>query len=278
MKRNPINSASLLLLVTARTSAGTYSNNIVGYFNCNFMAGSNLFNNPLQAQSNNISFLFPRYPNSAYDTPEGTTISLWNPTTASFDATSTYTNGYWSIDLILPPGTGALVVAPSAFTNTIVGYTLDHDGSTLTNEYLTPPPVFSGPNGTYLLGDKSPVADIGTNIFINILGRMPFVGEQVTQLSGTSTYLGNGMWDSVPTLNVGNAAFLNIVTEQPWLTIVYTNEQAIVSWPSMVSGWTLQTNDNLTTSAWRDYLGPIVNNTVTNSLPAGDLFFRLSSQ
>jgi hypothetical protein len=36
-----------------------------------------------------------------------------------------------------------------------------------------------------LLGDKSPVLDTGRNIFLNILGRLPHIGEQVIQLSGT---------------------------------------------------------------------------------------------
>ncbi len=110
---------------------------------------------------------------------------------------------------------------------------------------------------------------------------MPFVGEQVTQISGTntytSTYLGNGQWDSVPTLAVGTAAFFNIKSEPPpELTIIYANNQAIVSWPSTISPWTLQTNNNLATGVWGNYAGTIVNNTVTNSLPTGNLFFRLS--
>ena len=209
--------------------------------------------------------------------PEGTTVSLWNPTTSSFYTTSAFTNGSWSVDLMLPPGIGALVVAPSAFATKVTGYVLDHDGSLLTNEYLTLPPVFLGPNGVYLLGDKSAIIENGTNIFLDILGRMPFVGEKVTKLSGTSTYLGNGMWDSVPTLRYAEAAFLNIMSEpSPSLTIIYTKNQAVVSWSSSPSAWTLQTNINLATGAWGDYLGPIENNTVTNSTSAGNVFFRLS--
>lgn len=61
----------------------------------------------------------------------------------------------------------------------------------------------------------------------------------------------------------------------PSLTVVYANKQAIVSWPSSVSGWTLQTNTSLATGTWSNYLGPIISNTVTNSPAKGNLFFRL---
>jgi hypothetical protein len=61
----------------------------------------------------------------------------------------------------------------------------------------------------------------------------------------------------------------------PLLTITYAGNQAIVSWPSSVTGWTLQTNNNLATGTWGNYTGPISNNRVTNSTPAGNLFFRL---
>ena len=61
----------------------------------------------------------------------------------------------------------------------------------------------------------------------------------------------------------------------PVLTITYLGNQAIVSWPASVAGWTLQTNSNLATSNWGNYPGTVVNNTVTNSPPKGTLFFRL---
>ena len=61
----------------------------------------------------------------------------------------------------------------------------------------------------------------------------------------------------------------------PLLTITYIGNQAIVSWSPSVTGWTLQTNANLATPAWGNYLGTIVNNSVTNSPPKGNLFFRL---
>jgi hypothetical protein len=61
----------------------------------------------------------------------------------------------------------------------------------------------------------------------------------------------------------------------PTLLITYASNQAIVSWPPSVTGWTLQTNNNLAMGAWGNYTGPISNNRVTTSTPAGNLFFRL---
>jgi hypothetical protein len=61
----------------------------------------------------------------------------------------------------------------------------------------------------------------------------------------------------------------------PLLTITYVGNQAIISWSPSVIGWTLQTNNNLVTGTWGNYAGSVINNTVTNSPPMGNLFFRL---
>ena len=61
----------------------------------------------------------------------------------------------------------------------------------------------------------------------------------------------------------------------PSLAVAYANKQAIISWPSSVSGWTLQTNSNLATGTWGNYLGPIISNSVSNTPTKGNLFFRL---
>ena len=61
----------------------------------------------------------------------------------------------------------------------------------------------------------------------------------------------------------------------PQLTITSSGNQAIVSWPTSVTGWTLQTNNNLSTGAWGNYTGPVIDNMATNSPLTGNLFFRL---
>jgi hypothetical protein len=178
---------------------------IGGFFDRQFTAGNNLFVNPFENSPDNLTNLFSGV------VPNGTTISLWDPTVSAFGTTSEYLNGAWTLNLTLLPGTGSQLYAPSAFDNSFNGYVLNHDGTYLTTQLnFTPPSVFAGPNETYLLGDMSPVVDTGSDIFLNILGRLPNVGEQVRTLSGTSTYLGNGNWDNVPTLGEGDAAFLTV--------------------------------------------------------------------
>jgi hypothetical protein len=61
----------------------------------------------------------------------------------------------------------------------------------------------------------------------------------------------------------------------PWLTISYADNQAVVSWPSYVTGWTLQTNADVATPIWGNYSGYTGNNRITNGLTTGNLYFRL---
>ena len=183
--------------------------NVVGYYNYTFAAGDTLFTSQLDNSPNDLNTLFTGS-TPGYIPANGTTISLWNPTTDAFNTASTYSSGAWSVDLTLQAGIGYLLDTPGTFTNTFVGTVLNHDGS-LYSGTLTPPPVYTGADGIFLFGDKTPIVDTGTDIFLNILGRLPIVGEQVITLTGTSTYLGGGTWSGgVPTLNIGDAALLNI--------------------------------------------------------------------
>jgi hypothetical protein len=61
----------------------------------------------------------------------------------------------------------------------------------------------------------------------------------------------------------------------PLLTITYFGNQAVISWPASITDYTLQTNNNLTTGTWGNYSGNVINNSVTNAPPKGNLFFRL---
>jgi len=45
------------------------------------------------------------------------------------------------------------------------------------------------------------------------------------------------------------------ISGAPTLNIAYANNQAIISWPSSATGWTLQTNSNLATGTWANYGG-----------------------
>ena len=193
-------------LVQSTQAQGVFSDNVVGYANHFFVIGNNLFCNPLDAAANNLSGVF-----NPATTPDGTVISLWNPATSSFYISATNSAGTWTQDLPLNPGTGAVLMAPEAFINTFVGRVLNHDGTPYHGVSPIPTPQpFAGPNGLYLLSDACPIADTGSDIFFNIIGRQPHAGEQVITAAGTSTYLGDSTWDVLPLLKVGDAAFLNI--------------------------------------------------------------------
>jgi hypothetical protein len=92
-----------------------------------------------------------------------------------------------------------------------------------------------------------------------------------------------GQSDAGATLTGGNysvtGGFWSLYAVQtpgaPLLTITRAGNQAIVSWSPSVSGWTLQTNNNLATGVWGNYAGAVVNNSVTNAPPVGNAFFRL---
>ena len=85
-----------------------------------------------------------------------------------------------------------------------------------------------------------------------------------TMSGGTFTLTG-GFW----------AVYAVQMPGAPWLNITQAGGKVVVSWPSSVSGWTLQTNVNLATPTWGNYLGPVVNNSATNSPPPNNLFYRL---
>lgn len=105
----------------------------------------------------------------------------------------------------------------------------------------------------------------------------------VYSLSGTAgqpdASANNAMTGGNYSLTGGFWALLAVQTAgAPLLTVTRIGNQAIVSWPASAAGWTLQTNNSLAGGAWGNYLGAIVNNSVTNSPPKGNLFFRLKQQ
>jgi hypothetical protein len=118
----------------------------------------------------------------------------------------------------------------------------------------------------------------------NILACAEQVGTQT--FSFTGTYVIDGVTGSdavtfnpvvVNTPAPGSPApLLSIALVDPPDSQALDN--ALVSWPA-VSGYVLQTNTDLTTTNWGDYLGTVNNTNGTNSvtLPksGGSLFFRL---
>ena len=187
--------------------------NIVGYVNITFQTGANWFANPLLNDGGGGDSLSAIMPTA----PDGTTVSLWNPSVNQFTTFSTFDSGAWSANLVLDPGTGAMLFAPSQFINTFTGTVENFDGTIAsTDNSFGTAPLFSGPNGHYFLASKTPVALSGNDVFQDILGRGPLNGEQVTSLNAltqtytTTTFL-NGVWNNGdPTLAVGQAVMINI--------------------------------------------------------------------
>jgi len=86
-----------------------------------------------------------------------------------------------------------------------------------------------------------------------------------TAMTGGNYSLTGGFW----------SLYAVQVAGSPKLTISIVNNQAVISWPASVTGFTLQTNSNLATTNWGNYSGTVINNTVTNAPAHGNLFFRL---
>ncbi|HZM06082.1 MAG TPA: choice-of-anchor tandem repeat GloVer-containing protein [Candidatus Saccharimonadales bacterium] len=86
----------------------------------------------------------------------------------------------------------------------------------------------------------------------------------------TTTFAGGSAGDgAVFSLSLGMAP--------PTLAIESSGNAVVISWPLSVTGWILQTNNNLVTGSWGNYAGAITNNSLTNSPPKGSLFFRLAN-
>lgn len=202
------------LLIAALLSAACPFNSsapVVGYYNYKFFQGDNLFQDNLLGSPADLNTIFSTTP-----PPDGTTIGLWNPTHLAYDTFSHYSSGSWSSDFTLTPGTGALLIAPTTFTNTFVGQVVNHDGSLYTGATVPAPP-FAGPNGAYLMGDAFIASSSGTNLFANVIGRLPNDQEQVIRLdAATQTYVTStydalsGTWDITPTSSIGDAVFFNV--------------------------------------------------------------------
>ena len=105
-----------------------------------------------------------------------------------------------------------------------------------------------------------------------------------TSSNGTLSVSGTiGQADANNTVSGGNytvpGGFWSLYAVQtpgaPTLKITQAGSQSIVSWDPSVVGYILQTNANLTTPTWGNYMGSLVNNRATNSPPRGNVFFRL---
>ena len=60
------------------------------------------------------------------------------------------------------------------------------------------------------------------------------------------------------------------------LSIVNSTNGIVVSWPSVLTGWTLQSSNSLTSPNWTNYPGVSGNSATINPPSTGNLFFRLN--
>jgi len=200
---------SLSLAFVLGVASSVFAPPIVGYVDISFHVGDNLFHSTLFANHTDLNSILPFV-------PEHTTLSLWDPLNRAFGPASEFVGGAWTLDYELPVGLGARLSAPEAFTNTFVGAVLNHDGTLLSGDFRLPP-VFTGPPGTYLWGDKCPMNSSGNDVFLNVVGRNPRPGEQfmaldaVTQRYLVSTYQADGTWDLIPALAVAQAGFFTLL-------------------------------------------------------------------
>lgn len=214
MKTFALRAVPVLAVLVLPVSGAFGQQPAVGYITRTFVPGDNLFVNPFVATpNNNLSTIIPM-------PPDGTTVSLWNPSTLSYDTTLIYLidSGWLNYisgnpdNITLNPGIGARLTTPSQFTVTFSGELQNRMGDPFypDDDPNAPPPPYAGPNGIFLLGDKLPFSASGNDIFLNLLGRAPNVGEQVITLTTTSTYLGAGAWNVLPAMDVSDAVFLNV--------------------------------------------------------------------
>ena len=85
-------------------------------------------------------------------------------------------------------------------------------------------------------------------------------------MSGGNYSLTGGFWSLISVVQTPSA---------PTLFITQAGGQAVILWDPSVIGFTLQTNANLATGTWGNYLGIVGNNRATNAPPKGNVFFRL---
>jgi hypothetical protein len=190
-------------------SAQVYSVNVVGYVNASYSAGIfSLAANPLDDGTNTITSVGAGLPNK-------TQVETWNGSTFSL---ATKTNGAWTVNFPLAPGTGFFVKTPGGTgitTNTFVGNVIVAPGGGQTNKALVASIL-------QLVGSPVPFAGnlndaYGTNS-LNIGAQLPNK-SQVQTWTGSAFQLStktNGVWTVNFPIAVGQGFFVKPNTATNW--------------------------------------------------------------
>jgi hypothetical protein len=217
-KNTIMKTKTLLITAAAALAAGimssqaqVYSQNVVGYINVPLATGYTFVANQLDLDGTGTN-------NSIYTTvgtnlPTGTQIFAWNG--ATFNQSKLLASGKWSANNsfftnAVNPGSGIFVDVPSATNITLVGSVIQG-----TNTY----PIVTGyqvvsPSGPIPGGIKT------------VQGYTPSVGDQVFVWNGTTftqhKYLASGNWSGggEPVFSVGEAVFLDSVSNTNWVQIL----------------------------------------------------------
>lgn len=214
MERIRVLIAALVLTIgLPATSTAQYASNVVGYINITLYPGDNLIANQLIPPDPSLNGIISFQPSlSLYG---GSTFTLWNTATGA-QSLSTFnaSGGGWDNNLNWSIyDAGVLHITGPQMTLTLVGevptqYIPGEFGGSL---YVPP----QRNPGLYLLSTPAPASEF--SYFTNIVGRLPQDGEFVARLDElTQTYTTNSFngafWShGEPSLNVGEAAFFNLV-------------------------------------------------------------------
>jgi uncharacterized repeat protein (TIGR01451 family) len=212
-----------------------------------------------------------------YDAYPGTPVAWINPGGQTVITSSILFSG-----AARPIDIGILNSATNGQPGDIV-LLIDPNGGTNINNWAAVARFFNpgDPTGTNNLGVTNSQAffasDLGDGGFANfhLLPEVSYLSE------GTAT-TNNGIITIVAQYDefgpaegiLSGQLDVNLININVALAITHTNNEVVVSWSPQV-GWTLQTNNNLSSGTWGDYEGNYGNNSVTNSSTNGNLFFRL---
>jgi uncharacterized repeat protein (TIGR03803 family) len=111
-----------------------------------------------------------------------------------------------------------------------------------------------------------------TNLY-NFTAGTDGAGPTSLILSGNTLY---GVAGSGGNSGFGTVFSISLGLSTPQLAVTHTGNQVIISWPASITGWALQTNTSAGSGSWGNYAGNTSGNSVTNSPPKGNLFFRLT--
>jgi len=194
--------AALGIAGMASTMAQVYSVNAVGYVNKPLVAGFTMVANPLNTTNNSIEFVLTGL-------PAGATAYRWTGTTY---AVSTYFGipGFlWDSTFNLNPGEGCFINMPSVGNMTFVGEVMQGN--------LTNP----SPAGFSIRSSMVPQAGAVDTLGLTNLtaGDTLYRWNTTTQGFVVHTYFGipGFLWDIVPSVEVGEAFFLNLQQPKNWV-------------------------------------------------------------